>query len=1088
MKKLNMAILMSPFLNKKTLFLRTFLNVVLLFLFCSSAIAQQRVITGKVVDSNNEELIGVTVQVKGTTIGSLSSMDGSYTIQVPVANNTLIFSYIGYRTVEVELNNLLVVNVVLEEETTILDEVVVTGYSTERKRDIIGSVTVISTDEMKQINSVSLSNQMQGLASGVIVTGDGGTSGAKIRIRGFGSFGDSDPLYIIDGMPASSTVFNSLNPNDVQSVQVLKDAASASVYGARAANGVVIVTTAQGKVGKKASVTFDLYRGINYVSPSDFPDLLNSEEYGKYWYISQTNAGNDPTHAQYLFDEEGNVTIPEYIKAGTYSGATLEEIRLTNPTLFSELVDPENYDFEDYQIVKSGDTDWFDEVFNPAAVTNMQLNVSGGSESGSYAVSLNYYDQDNTANTYAYFKRYTTRANSTFNVSKNIKIGENLQVSYTKSSGSGSASSAWYMQPLVPVYDIMGNPTGGAAAGLSQAVNPISSAYRNRNDWSGTYSVFGNVFAEVILLKDFTFRTSYGIDYSGGNSWNVTQRTFENAENTSVSSLSRSMSANLNWTFTNTLTYNKIFGQNSLKVLLGTEAINNYSDNMTAGRENYDLIDDPNFVTLNTGLSNQSNSGSFSRTALSSLFSKVDYSLADKYLLNVTLRRDGSSKFGPNSRYGFFPSVGVGWRISEENFLTDVEWLTDLKLRASWGIIGNQNGLSATNQYTQYVKNNMAGGYAITSGNTVASGYYVSTIGNPDARWEKNITTNVGFDASAFKGKLNVSFEYFTKVTDDLLVTNQAPQTGSNASQPSVNVGKMTNRGVDLSIMNRGEIVKGLTYSASVNFSMYRNIVDKVLDSETSFLQGASQASMGTITRTEAGKPISYIWTYELDGFFDTQDELDQYIADGNTSIFEPAIGRWKVKDQNNDKVINELDKVMTGSPHPDFQVGFNLSLEYKNFDFGGFVFWNQGGEIFNVSRLDVDFNRFTYNRSARMLYQSWTEGADNSNALLPKIDVGDTETAQQATDYFVEDATYVRLKNLSLGYTLPTSITNKLNIGKLRIYVQAQNLITIKGGDKPFSGLDPEAALSGTDIAMGVVGSQSPTPKQFVGGINLSF
>jgi TonB-linked SusC/RagA family outer membrane protein len=1088
MKKQNLAFLLGHLIFNKASQFRSLLFVPIFFLFCGFVSAQQRTITGKVVDSNNEDLIGVTVQVKGTTIGVLSGIDGSYSIQIPTENSTLIFSYIGYSTVEIASGNQSVINVTMEEEATMLEEVIVTGYSTERKKDIVGSVTVISTDEMKQINSVSLGNQMQGLASGVIVSGDGSTAGAKIRIRGFGSFGNSDPLYIIDGMPASSSVFNSLNPNDVQSVQVLKDAASASVYGARAANGVVIVTTIQGKVSKKANITFDVYRGINYVSSNDFPDLLNAEEYGKYWYISQTNAGNNPAHAQYIFDAQGNVTIPEYIKAGTYSGATLEGLRVSNPTLFAELVDPANYDFEDHQIVKSADTDWFDEVFNPASVTNMQLNVSGGSESGTYALSMNYYDQDNTANKYAYYKRYTIRANSTYNVSKNIRIGENLQVSYTKSSGSGSSSTAWYMQPLIPVYDIMGNPTGGAAAGLSQAVNPISSAFRNRNDWSGTFSAFGNIFAEVVFLNDFTLRTSYGIDYSGGNSWNVTQKTYENAENTSVSSLSRSMSSSLNWTWTNTLTYNKQIGQNTIKVLLATEAINNYSDNVTAAREDYDLIDDPNFVTLTSGLGVQSNSGSFSRTALSSMFSKLDYSYAEKYLLNATIRRDGSSKFGPNYRYGLFPSVGVGWRISEENFLKDVTWLTDLKLRASWGIIGNQNGLSATNQYTQYVKNNMAGGYAITSGNNVASGYYVSTIGNPDARWEKNITTNVGFDASVFQGKLNVSFEYFKKVTDDLLVTNQAPQTGSNATQPSVNVGMMTNRGIDFSVMNRGEIVKGLTYTASVNFSMYRNVVDRVLDSDDSFLQGASQASMGTITRTEAGKPISYIWTYELDGFFDTQDEVDQYVSEGYSTIFSPAVGRWKVKDQNDDKIINELDKVMTGSPHPDFQVGFNMSLEYRNFDFGGFVFWNQGGEIFNVSRLDVDFNRFTYNRSDRMLNQSWTEGADNSNALLPKIDVSDTETAQQATDYFVEDATYIRLKNLSLGYTLPAALTNKLNIGKLRIYVQAQNLLTIKGGDKPFSGLDPEAALSGTDIAMGVVGSQSPTPKQFVGGINLSF
>jgi TonB-linked SusC/RagA family outer membrane protein len=1057
------------------------------FFFVSNAQAQK--VQGTITDAKGEILVGVAVQVKGTNNWMVTDLDGKYSLNVPGGNGTLIFTLIGYKTAEIATNGRLIVNVVMEEEVTSLDEVLVTGYSTERKKDIIGSVSVVQVDKMKQINSATVSNQLQGLASGVIVTGDGTMDGAKVRIRGFGSFGDSEPLYIIDGMPAGSAVFNSLNSNDVESIQVLKDAASASIYGARAANGVVIITTVKGGKNIKPQVTFDMYSGINYVNSNEFPALLNAEEYGRYWYLAQTNAGNEPTHAQYTYDAQGNVIIPEYIKAGSYSGANLISVKQTNPSLYSSLIDPANYNFQTHQIVKSGDTDWFNELYNPASVTNIQLGMSNRTDAGSYAVSFNYYNSGNPGNEYAYFHRYTVRANSSFNITKHLQVGENLQVVYNDRSGSGYSSSAWYMQPLIPVYDIMGNPTGGACVGLSQARNPIATNWRNRLDRTYTGGMFGNVFADL-KISDFVFHTSFGLDYRNVDDWDITQKTYEDAENTETNSLARTMTMYRNWTWTNTLTYAKAFGQHNVKILLGTEAIDNYNDNVYGYRDTFDFDDNEDFMVLDAGLGTQSATGTYARTSLFSIFGRADYSFADKYLFNATLRRDGSSKFGENYRYGLFPSVGIGWRISQEPFMKDIRWINDLKLRASWGIIGNQNGLSASNQYTQYIKNNQQGGYAISGGNTSVNGYYVSTIGNPDARWEKNETTNIGFDASLFDGKLDVSAEYFKKVTKDLLVQNQAPQTGSNATQPSVNVGQMTNRGFDFNITNRGQIFGAINYTAVFNFTHYRNIVDRVLDSDASYIVGYNSLSMSSLVRTEKGKPMSYIYTYQVDGFFTSQKEVDDYLAAGYSSPITPKVGRWRLKDLNGDKIINEGDRSMTGSPHPDFQLGTNLTLQWKDFDFGFFVFWNQGGKIFNLSRLDVDFNRFTYNRSKRMLYQSYSiaNGADNSNALLPVIDASDSETTNIPTDYYVEDATYLRLKNLSLGYTIPKKLTDKINLGRVRVYIQGQNLITIKGGKKPFSGMDPEAALSGSDIGMGVIGSQSPTPSNFVGGININF
>lgn len=1061
-------------------------------------VQQQKTVTGKVIDNTDSPLPGVSVVLKGTTIGAITDIDGNFSLKNVPENSVLVFSFIGMKSQDINAAGKTTVNVTLEEDRIGLEEVLVTGYTTERKKDIIGSVAVINTEEMLQTNSVNVSGQLQGRAAGVFVssTGDPGAD-SKVRIRGFGSFGGSEPLYIIDGVPANGTAFNNLNPNDVKSIQVLKDAAAASIYGARAASGVIIVSTKGGQVGK-AKVSVDMYRGINYVSSNNFPELLNAQEYGDYWWKSYQNAGLTPDHAQY--GSGTTPVIPEYVKAGSYGGAQLEALRTSNPTLFNNQVDPSTYNFMNHQIVKSADTDWFNKMFNPASITNVQVGATGGSESGTYALSMSYYDQGNTSNEWAKYNRYTIRANSSFNLAHNIKIGENLQVAFTNNTGSGSGSTGAYMNPLLPVWDEMGNPVSGSVSGMGNVQNPITTRWRNRFDKMNSFNVFGNVYADVTLIKDLVFHSSFGVNYNNYNQWDITQQTYEHAENAAISSLSRVINYSNSWTWTNTATYVKTFGKHTMKLLVGSEAIRDYGDNVTAGRQSYDINDDPNFVTLDTGTGAQSNSGSFSRKSLASVFSRLDYTFSDKYLINLTVRRDGSSKFGKNNRYGIFPAVGVGWRISQENFMKPVSWLDDLKLKASYGIIGNQNGLSAQNQYTIYTLT-QPNGYAINGGNTLNSGFATSSIGNPDARWEKNITSNIGFDASLLRGKYTISFEYYIKQTKDLLVQNQAAYTGSWATQPSVNVGNMTNKGVDLDFGTKGKIIGDLNYDVSANFSLYRNKVDKVLDSNDSYLSGATDSDMGVLTRTEKGYPIAYIWGYKLDGFFENQAQVDAYKAEYTTPL-PAAIGRWRIKDINGDKKVNDLDKVKLGSPHPDFQVGLNVALSYKNWDFSTFVFWNQGGQVFNLYRRDIDMNRWQYNRSKRMLYQSWdpASGADNSNALLPKLDITDTQTKMIACDYYVEDVTYVRMKTLQLGYTFPKSFITKAKIEGLRVYVQAQNLFTILGGKKTFSGMDPDASLqgvqntsdltttTGTDISMGTVSTQNPTPRQIVVGINLNF
>lgn len=1069
-------------------------------------VQQAKFISGKVTDPDGGPLPGVTVVVKGTTSGTITDNEGNYKLTGLPANAVLQFSFVGLRMQEIVVGDKTTLNVVMLEETTDLSEVVVTGYTIEKKKDIIGSVSIVNTEDMLSTPSGNVSSQLQGRVAGLTVNADGAPGASnKVRVRGFGSFNGSEPLYIIDGVPGS---IDRLNPNDIESVQVLKDAASASVYGARAANGVIIITSKQGKAGK-IKVTVDSYYGVNFFSKSNFPDLLNAQEWGELYWKAMAGAGRTVGASNWKHDQYGTgatPVIPEYIfvnNNGTkLGGAALEALRTSNAASFSSLIDPANYNFKTHQIVKSADTNWFDETFNAAPVQNHQISASGGSDAGTYVLSLNYYDEKSTADEWSYYKRYTLRSNSVFNVSKKIKFGENLQLSYNKDHNGALPSAAWTMHPMIPVYDIMGNPASSAAPALvavgDTGRNPVTEPWRNRFDYNETYGIFGNVFLEISPLKNLVARTSFGLDNYSRQSLDMTQITYEHAENTTANSLLETWNKMNTWTWTNTVNYSKIVGQNTFKLLLGSESINYKLNAISGTRAGYINEDDTNLLVLNAGTGAQSNTGYFVRNTLFSLFSRFDYSLKDKYIFNATIRRDGSSKFSKANKYGYFPSAALGWRMTSENFMKSITWISDVKLRASWGIIGNQTGLSENNQYGTYQIVDTEG-YPVSGSNaSYSTSLSPYSVANPDAKWEKTVTTNVGVDATLFDGGVTVNIDYFVRKTNDLLVQNQAAYTGwgSSVVQPYVNVGSLENKGIEINIAKRGTILGDLKYDVSANFTKYKNMATKVLDNPNATLAGG-YTRLGMVNLTKAGYPISYYYGYKIDGFFNSAEEVAAYNAD-HTTWFVPKVGGWRIKDVSGpdgvpDNVVNDYDKTYLGDPHPDFQMGINLALTYKNFDFSAFVFWNQGGQLFNFSRYNVDFMTFQYNRSARMLYDSWTP--ENHNAKLPILDVNDTYSNKYVTDYFVEDATYVRLKTLQLGYTIPSSITSRLKIEKLRVYVQAQNLFTITN----FSGLDPagsftngassSAGVTATDdLSMGVVNNVTPTPKQVLFGINLSF
>ena len=1063
-------------------------------------------INGKVSDNQGEGLPGVSIVIKGTSTGTTTDPTGTFSIRVPERPGVLIFSFIGYVSQELPYTGAGILNVKLSEDIKSLNEVVVTGYSTEQKKDIVGSVAIVNTKDLLSTPTGNVSSQLQGRTPGVTVSTDGTPGGsAKVRIRGFGSFGGSDPLYVIDGVPATSnasvngttvtvnttSVVDNLNPNDIESVQILKDAAAASIYGARAANGVVIITTKKGKSGT-AKFTMDSYYGVGYFN--QYPDLLNAKEFGDLHWKAMAGAGLKPGDAAWTHPQYGNgptPVIPEYILVnlnGTrIGGSDLERLKATNRALFDQYVDPANYDFKNHQIVKSADTDWFRETFKPAPIQSYQIGASGGSEKGSYALSVNLLDQKNPASLYNSYARYSFRANSTFNIQKNIRLGENIQFSYSNSKGTSYVNAAWVFQPLIPVYDIMGNPSSSAAPGLvstgESGRNPITEAWRNRFDQTVNYGVFGNVFAEVDIIKGLTARTSFGVDYANRNAKDFNQVTYEHAENSNPPNSLTAVNNNSNtWTWTNTLTYGTTFaGKHDFKLLLGSEALKTYAENTWAARTDFAFENDPDFQVLNAGAGAQTNFGNFNRNTLFSLFGRVDYSYADKYLVNATLRRDQSSKFGPNFRTGYFPAVGAGWRISSESFIKNLAWLSDLKLRASWGIIGNQTGLTYDNQFYTYTLDN-AESYPITGlNNAKTDSYIASRVGNPNAKWEENTTTNVGVDASLFSNSLDLTVEVYSKQVNGLLVQNQAPLTGVNTTQPYINAGNMTNKGIDIGLSKRGSFSNGLRYDISLTFSKYKNTVTKVLDNPAAFIAGGTTRS-GNATLTTVGRPVSFYYGWLIDGFFNTQEEVDAY-KKTTTTWLDPAVGRWRIKDINGDGKVDANDRTYMGSPHPDFQSSLNMALNYRNFDFTAFFFWNQGGSIFNYSRYMVDFNTFAFNRSRRMLDESWRP--DHMDALLPKLDISDVVSSRNLTNYFVEDATYVRLKTLQIGYSLPKALLGRLKVDRLRVYAQAQNLFTLT----KFSGLDPDTGQSGSsDLSMGVVLNVSPTPKQLIFGVSLGF
>ena len=1063
---------------------KQFVIITLLHLISSNVFAQKPIV-GRVVDPDSKPLIGVTVTVKGTSVATSTDTDGKYSINVPAGKTSLVFSTVGYESSEVVIDRGMTnLDLVLRLVENKLNEVVVTGYSTQRKKDIIGAVSVVNTKDLLNTPSQNLAVQLQGRAAGVTVSSAGEPgAGAVVRIRGFASAGNNDPLYIIDGVPTGDP--STLNPNDIESLQVLKDASSASIYGSRASNGVVIITTKQGKSGR-SSLTYDAYVGNQVVTDKMMPDMLNTTQYMD--YLQKTTPS---TYTHPVFGKNGAFAIPAfYITSPGFKGGVSASDPRANPDLYTLTGNL-------YQISKTSEgTEWFKELTRPALFTNHQLTASGGTDKALYSVGLNYFDQLGTfVNTN--FKRYTIRANTSFKPVSFLRLGENLQFSYEDrlggtNRGEGDAwASAFRMVPYIPVYDIKGGWGGNGVGESGNGNSPIANLGRAKDNTNKFSRLFGNVFAEVPFTNYLTARTSFGIDLGSQFVRNIGRKTYERSENQGTTQLTEEGWYYMNWTWTNTLNFQKTFANNhDVKVLVGSEAVKGSSRGVRAFGQNFDF-ETPEFVSLNTATAGSLSDRTIAnynlgKNSLYSLFARLDYAFKGKYLLSGTFRRDGSSRFGPNARYATFPSVGLAWRVSEENFMKSATWITDLKLRGGWGQMGSQSNVEFNNQFFTFTSNAPLTNYDIAGNNTSsAQGYRQNREGNLNTKWETSETTNIGLDATLFGGKIDFTLDVYQKDTKDLLVDQFLNGLEPQLTKPKINIGTMQNKGFDLLINYHGKPNRDLSYDLGVTFSHYKNTMTKLNNENAPRVINLER--LNSAVRTELGQPISSFHGFVLDGFYNTAADLTALNMPG------AVVGSWKYKDINGDKQITDADRTFLGNPHPDFQMGLNLGVNYKNFSFTTFLFWNQGNEIYNYTKYYTDMRVFVGGVSTRVLNDSWTPG--NTNAKLPLLAPGSANgytsfTSSTSNSYYVEDGSYLRAKTVQLAYTLPKSLVKKARLSNVRVYIQAQNLFTITN----YTGSDPDISLISRDpfgvrdYYIGVDLGGFPNPKQYIAGLSVTF
>ncbi|WP_418264165.1 SusC/RagA family TonB-linked outer membrane protein [Flavobacterium faecale] len=1015
--------------------------------------AQEAGIKGTVISSEDGmPLPGATVLISGTNTSTITDFDGKFSFQKINSNATIIVSFIGFTSKTISIKNQKTFDIILQVDDNKLNEVVVTGYSKQKKSDITGAVAVVDMKDVMKQPEPNPIKALQGRIAGVKVSSDGSPSGGntKVVIRGVGTLNNTDPLYVIDGMPTKSGM-HELNPNDIETIQVLKDASSASIYGSRASNGVIIITTKKGKAGKMR-INFNAYTSF-----SDYTrklDVLNSEQYGKALWQANINDGLNPNNnnLRYQFDWSVVNNKPQL-----------------NTVLVPEYLDPN-------QTLKSSNTDWYNEISQTGIAKSYDLSVSNASEKGSYVFSLGYYGNEGVVKT-TDFERISARINGSYKYfDGKLVIGENFTLNRTNEvTDPGVLDPALRALPIIPVRTVDGKGWGGPVGGMNDRQNPVRLLEYNKDNKYDYLRLFGNMYADLELIKNLHIKTSFGIDYGFFKKRSL-QRSYQSGYlQNNQTSVTIDQSVSDKWTWTNTAIYSLKFGKSNLNLMAGTEMYNDNFDN-TALRKNDFLIETPNYMYPDAGTGESFTGGTSTSYSLLSYFGKADYEFDNRYLLSATIRRDGSSRFGKNNQFGTFPAVSAGWRISNENFIKDkAPAISDLKLRAGWGQTGNQE-ISNTAIYSLYLASYAGGNptWATSFGTAydiagngnglLPSGFIATQSANDDLKWETTTQTNIGLDFGFFKQKLSGSVDYYTKKTSDILVLPPYLGVIGEGGSRWVNGASMENEGWEASLGYRDETSFGLKYDISANVSGNKNKITQLPDEVKNNYGGDG------LEDNILGRPINSMYGYVADGLFKNQDELD-LSADQDGK----GLGRIRYKDLNGDGVITDKDRTWIGNPNPGLLYGINLGLGYKNFDFTTFWEGASNVDVINNTKFQTDFwsvDDVGSNKGTRLL-NAWS--LDNPNSTIPALTTIDKNAESRFSTYFVENGNYLKLRVVQVGYSLPKDLLKRMSVESFRFYITGQNLLIIDAKD--FTGVDPENP-----------GFGYPQPTTFTVGLNLTF
>ncbi|PSR53540.1 TonB-dependent receptor [Adhaeribacter arboris] len=1061
--------------------LRKLLVVYLLFLVQVS-LAQQKIITGTIKDEQGNPLPGASIVVKGTTSGTITDAKGGFSLPVSSAQDVLVASFIGYLGKEVVVGNQVTVEVVLPADVRALSEIVVTGYSREKKSDLIGAVAVVNLAQVRDIPRANVLQTLQGRVPGLYVESTGQPSGqtGQVLIRGLNTLGDNSPLYIIDGVPATannvisgrgaangSTTKNisplqNIDPNSIESIQVLKDASAASIYGARASNGVIIITTKQGK-GK---LRVQLSSSGSFQKRFGKIDAANTLERGRALWQASINDGTDPAihSALYAFDY-----------TGTGANAVLNKV---TPV---QWVGGDPASLTPAQVPG---TDWQDVVYRTGFVTNNSLTLSGGSETTSALLQFGYL-QNQGVKKYSDFSKMNLRLNTSHKMFNNrFRIGQNLNLARTRETpeptdlgGAGIDYLATYQNPILPVYRTDGEWAGPLGSGMSDRNNPLHMLYINRNNKDKNLILFGNIYAELVPFDNFTLRSSIGLDYTfSNNSW-IQEKYTEGFLTQSVNRLSIFHGERTNLTWTNTAEYSLQKGTNLLNFLVGVETVKEDYQTMVARKEDF-ATQDFDFFQLDAGTGTASSGGGRTGYQLLSYFGKVNYNLADKYLASVTLRYDGSSRFGKNEQFGLFPAANFGWRISNEKFMQSINFISNLKVRVGVGRVGNQKignlarfGLYAPNYGTMDFRDwygawrTIGTAYDINGNNSgnLASGYVALQQGNNNLKWETTDEANIGLDFGFVKDRLTGSIDFFKRNTKDILIQPPYAAVIGEGGNQWVNGATAKNNGFEISLAYQNT-------TGPIGYTIYGNAAhfqDKITDLPESVIRSYP----GNVEQTILGHSQRAIFGYVTDGLFQNQEEVNTHAAQPGKGI-----GRIRYKDLNNDGKVDALDQTWLGTTLPDVEYGLGFDISYKNFTLSAF-FQGVLGKLTNDG-IKGDFTRVNNGMNfGTGVFDAWSP--QNTGSSLPALSLVNANDEFRTSDYLYVNGSYAKLRTLQLSYAFPKGVLESLKVGTFRVFAMGENLFAIKDnkGVNKLYAPDPENPFL-----------TYPLTRNFTFGIDLSF